>query len=97
MISIHEIGCWFSPNTTICLGNADGDTYCQCKEGFKGKNCTEIDEDCKGIICEENMKCKEGRCVCSDGFVNATGILGMQNPMESKCIEGDFTPIRVHE
>ncbi|KAK3797045.1 hypothetical protein RRG08_036876 [Elysia crispata] len=51
----------------------DGAAGCYCEEGYIEVNGTCEDETCVGVVCAENMECKDGTCVCIDGFVGECG------------------------
>nr|CAB3249233.1 Gla2 gamma-carboxyglutamic acid protein 2 [Phallusia mammillata] len=81
-------------NTVRCVDQV-GDYSCQCKPGFKGKNCDLVIDICANVPCANGAKCSMNSptsyaCACPVGFRGHVCDVNIDDCIDSACgIHGD--------
>lgn len=64
--------------TTSTCKNTDGSYQCECKRGYGGDECKDINE-CEEVRCLNGGDCKNSdgsfQCLCPNGFTSMQGLI----------------------
>jgi len=87
--TIASVGCFIGNSEVKTVDNV---CVCACKDGSSGDFCNQTNsgngDDCQNVNCSKipNTECRDGKCVCTDGFVrdgNATAAAQICIPITS--------------